>query len=303
MENRNVLFLATFVSIFVAVTSREMMKFFFKSVNYNVIGVSLFINAIVDGFYLLPETFGWPSPLKIILDALLANEIAQFLTPYWLGVILAFALVFANYSDKLTNLELRSSTRKLFHLMAILIFIPGFLYNIAWLRLCFECAIALFVLIEFLRYTNYIPRLSSYLHAKSTTFLDKYDSGPLILTHIFLLIGCAFPLLVDSTDNSTDMATVISGTILLGVGDSFASIIGSKFGSHRWISSSKKTVEGTVAAYLSVRFAFFVLNISIDWRMELATAFAVLFEGVLTQVDNLCLPIIYLTLIRIFKRF
>lgn len=45
---------------------------------------------------------------------------------------------------------------------------------------------------------------------------------------------------------------LISGTLLLGVGDSMASIVGSRFGKTYWLPSSDKSVEGTFAAIIAM---------------------------------------------------
>lgn len=166
--------------------------------------------------------------------------------------------------------------------------------------------------------------------------------GPLILTHTYLLLGCAIPLLL--LEDSASPVLLLSGTLpllsslllisplgtlLLGVGDSFASIVGSAYGSIFFLSSSRKSFEGSFAAYLSLRLAyslilslpfFFLSNLftptstsffssfssyfsssapSPSLGFELATVLAVLLEAVLTQIDNFILPLFYLALLLI----
>jgi len=94
------------------------------------------------------------------------------------------------------------------------------------------------------------------------------------------------------------------GTLILGVGDSFASIVGSRIGSVRWLAHSKKTVEGTIAAYLSVKAVSYIISFfgifpmsAMDLKFEVATVCVAVFEGVLTQIDNLFLPILYCILL------
>jgi dolichol kinase len=44
----------------------------------------------------------------------------------------------------------------------------------------------------------------------------------------------------------------LEGTLILGVGDSLASIVGSKFGTMKWHTDTKKSVQGTTAALLGM---------------------------------------------------
>lgn len=91
---------------------------------------------------------------------------------------------------------------------------------------------------------------------------DEKDSGAFITTHIYLLFGCALPLLFGS--RMADQFFFVSGikqksepsdtkgTLILGVGDSLASIFGSKLGSTKWHEGTKKSVQGTVFALVGM---------------------------------------------------
>ena len=39
-----------------------------------------------------------------------------------------------------------------------------------------------------------VPPLGGVIHGALTTFVDGKDAGPLILTHVYLLLGCSVPL-------------------------------------------------------------------------------------------------------------
>nr|CAG8643819.1 4124_t:CDS:2 [Entrophospora candida] len=65
-------------------------------------------------------------------------------------------------------------------------------------------------------------------------------SGPLITSHLYLLIGCAGCIW-------------LKGILTSGLGDSMASMIGRRYDCHKWPGTSK-TVEGFVA------FIFFQLS-------------------------------------------
>lgn len=73
-------------------------------------------------------------------------------------------------------------------------------------------------------------------HKTLSVFQDTKDlQGPLNLSYIYLLAGVTIPIVYDYLVNK-DTVTIIrySGLITLGVGDTFASVIGKKFGTFKW---------------------------------------------------------------------
>ena len=61
------------------------------------------------------------------------------------------------------------------------------------LYLSFGVATAALVVVEVLRLFR-VPPLGRLLHHFMAPYTDDRDDGPLILTHIYLLLGCAIPL-------------------------------------------------------------------------------------------------------------
>lgn len=64
--------------------------------------------------------------------------------------------------------------------------------------------------------------------------MDHRDEGPLIFSHFSLLLGLALPIWITSTlslggvDSNKLQVLSMSGLVSLGIGDSFAAIIGTK---------------------------------------------------------------------------
>lgn len=50
---------------------------------------------------------------------------------------------------------------------------------------------------------SWIPPLGQVIQSALITFVDEKDAGPLILTHLYLLLGCAVPLWLYPGDYST----------------------------------------------------------------------------------------------------
>lgn len=88
-------------------------------------------------------------------------------------------------------------------------------------------------------------------------FQDSQDAGPVVLTHIYLLVGCAAPLWLDrglapreAPGPGGASLPAYAGLLAVGVGDAFASVVGARFGRLRW-PGTRKTVEGTAASALA----------------------------------------------------
>ncbi|CAG8756104.1 24501_t:CDS:2, partial [Racocetra persica] len=110
-----------------------------------------------------------------------------------------------------------------------------------FMHLAFSVALSAFIFLEYLRYFAVYP-LGKNIHIFLSEFLDNRDSGPCILSHLYLLVGCAACIWMQGTSILANM----SGILTLGLGDAMASIIGKRYGRRRWPGTSK-TVEGTIA--------------------------------------------------------
>ena len=139
---------------------------------------------------------------------------------------------------------------------------------------CASQAAALFLLLEVVRALR-IPPLAAPLSAFFARFLDSRDGGTLVLTHLYLLLGCAVPLwLADALPAAAEGAPGVlgalprsvardaapfAGVVVLGMGDAVASVVGIHLGRCRW-PGTRKTVEGTAAAAASMLLLLLLLR-------------------------------------------
>lgn len=132
-------------------------------------------------------------------------------------------------------------TRKYFHVLIVLVFVPGLLMQCTLLFLASGMLLAVFVLLEAARLVRVWP-LQAMLQRAVATFLDAQDaSGSVALTPIYLLVGCAMPLwlhpcgcyLTDWADPPSIMS-LSAGVLSVGIGDAAASVLGSLYGRHKW---------------------------------------------------------------------
>ena len=121
-------------------------------------------------------------------------------------------------------------------------------------------------------------------------FLDEKDSGELILTNLYLLAGVSLPIWLTPDLDHTNKLILLSGVLSIGVGDSAASIVGSKFGKIKF-PDSQKTLEGTLASIVAqLLFVCFVSNLSLG--IVISICFVSFVEALTTQVDNVVLPLL-----------
>ena len=99
-----------------------------------------------------------------------------------------------------------NARRKFFHALAVAMFVPGVASDVsrsadwelsnltgdqpAFAHLAFSVAFALFIFAEYIRYFAIYPFGAS-VHVFMNEFLDQKDSGTAILSHFYLLTGCA----------------------------------------------------------------------------------------------------------------
>ncbi|PWN51226.1 hypothetical protein IE53DRAFT_299774, partial [Violaceomyces palustris] len=191
---------------------------------------------------------------------------------------------------KATHLSL-NARRKFFHALAVLLFVPGIAFDPAFTHLAFSLAFSIFIFAEYVRYYALYPFGAS-LHVFMSEFLDQKDSGPVILSHFYLLTGCAGPLWIEGPSSILHQ----TGVLVLGVGDAIASIVGRRYGRLHW-PSSPKTVEGSMAFLLSILLSAWSLrSLGLCHHFDMArfsilVALLGLLEGVSDQNDNLVLPI------------
>lgn len=233
-------------------------------------------------------------PFVWIILFIYENPFTLLLTTYWASAII-FAILLSFSALKNSTLN---SRRKYFHGLAMLLFIPGFFIESRFLYIGLAVGLAALFLFEFIRIFEIAP-FHSYINGYMISFIDEKDSGIAILGHIYLLLGCSLPIWL----STTGPASSLCGILVLGVGDTAASVIGKRYGKLRW-PGSKKTVMGTLGFILSLATSFLLLQhrlFTANFYNALITLFVTILTGLLeawsSQNDNLVLPLfLYATL-------
>lgn len=242
---------------------------------------------------------------RTLVDTL-ASEIMQNpqLIIYWTSLLAAVIYFPAAlpYSPPFSN---QNSMRKFYHFSAVALFIPAAFWCSNVLKIALAVASTLFIHIETLRVdynTKNIKNKTSFVMDRLNSFMERsrndLDKGEMVLSHLYLLLGCSIPFWLTNNLNISSF----SGVISLGIGDSLASIGGKAFGQSRWHRLTRKTMEGSFCGCLGMFFAWICLNQLGAFNASLRFLFIIsfwpaLWEALIDLNDNLTLPVFTFILI------
>ncbi|KAF3942024.1 hypothetical protein ABW19_dt0200172 [Dactylella cylindrospora] len=176
--------------------------------------------------------------------------------------------------------------RKVFHGLVVAMFLPTIYLDPPFVATALLVTLGIFLLVDILRATL-IPPISKPLSIFLAPYVDGRDlRGPIVVSHVFLLIGCAIPVWLSLTsmplpgvknavldiEPSTEVPSpfgaywqapkrelaMIAGVICVGMGDAAASLIGRRFGKHKWGWSGGKSIEGSLAFTFAVYLGLLV---------------------------------------------
>lgn len=259
---------------------------------------------------------GWVEHIR--QDTLGAANARLLICAYCLLVItVGLALVF-----RLSSVVEVDTRRKVFHGMMVAMFLPATFVDPAFASLALALILAIFLLLDLFR-ASQLPPLSRPLTHFLAPYVDGRDHrGPVVVSHIFLLIGCAIPLWLSLAgiertgrapwqgwEVSRREVSMVSGVICVGMGDAAASLIGRRFGRRRWLWSGGKSLEGSFAFAAAVTLGLILAKAwlriggwpgdnSDRWFVTLAKSViaatgASLTEAILTGGnDNVVVPVI-----------
>lgn len=270
------------------------------------------------------------------------SNVRLLLFAYWALVI---ALGLFTVLRLLSEFAETDTRRKVFHGMMVVMLLPTTFIDPCFLALGLGMVLAIFLLLEIIRAGQLRP-LARPLARFITPYIDGRDlRGPVVVSHVFLLIGCAIPLwlslarygrsdesashgasgkgdpwagweLVSETGPDRDLS-MVAGVVCVGLGDSAASLVGRRYGKHKWPWAGGKSLEGSGAFVIAVTVGLLVAKCwlqlggwqSLDWsiinwskavlKMVCAASGASFTEAVLTGAnDNVVVPIVLFLLVR-----
>ncbi|KAK5142763.1 hypothetical protein LTR04_002117, partial [Oleoguttula sp. CCFEE 6159] len=234
---------------------------------------------------------GWAN---LVRKAVIGEANTRLLiTAYWLA-ILSIGLLIVQRLTKNPHVEV-DTRRKVFHGTIVLMLLPTIFIDPCFAALALGLVLTVFLLLDLLR-ASQLPPLSKPLSVFLTPYVDGRDlRGPVVVSHIFLLVGCAIPLWlslasyttlepnpspsssspppsspydIDAPNTPNDPwagwdvpsrdLSMLAGVICVGLGDAAASLIGRRFGRRKWPWAGGKSLEGSAAFATAVTIGLVV---------------------------------------------
>lgn len=293
----NILVISHSVNVIFYIILKSVNKSKFHGASAFIISIAVILG--INGFNII-----------LMLKELFSEKDTLYALGLWIivlfgGIPVIFAL---QKGQKVRNIIVR----KFFHFQTVIMFSFGIIYTPLFMKVAFSVAIFLFTSLEALRITlrDHFTLVKHY-ESFVKTFIDERENERLIYTHIFLLIGCAYPFLVEwsplSEHEFKSLLFKFAGILILGIGDSMAAIVGSKYGRMKKYIAPK-SYEGLLAGIVSM--LLFILGIILKYlpndlynieriaKVVFATVVVGVLEAVTKQNDNLALPVTYYNLLR-----
>ncbi|KAK5134291.1 hypothetical protein LTR08_006720 [Meristemomyces frigidus] len=204
-----------------------------------------------------------PLNISVVRDTLGSANVRLLLIGYW-GAVLLVGLLAVFSLTAFVEVDTR---RKIFHGVMVAMLVPSIFVDPCYCALALALVLAVFLLLEVIR-AGQIPPLGNAIGRFVAPYVDGRDlRGPVVVSHIFLLIGCAVPLWFslasisreggapwidwELAGNQREVA-MIAGVVCVGMGDAAASLIGRRYGRHKWIWVGGKSLEGSAAFVVAV---------------------------------------------------
>jgi len=261
-----------------------------------------------DWYQRLVDRFSPGSGYCVTAGSTAAANLRLGIIGFW-AVILTIGLTIVTTFAPQLEVDTR---RKIFHGMVVPMFLVPGLLDPPFTHLCLSIAVALFLLIDLIR-AGQLPPASQYIARFLQPYVDGRDlKGPMVISHVFLLVGAGtgwWLTLAARPQNDWDWKqpaclTFSTGVACVGLGDAAASLIGRRFGRHKWGWKGGKSIEGSLAFTVAVVSGLAVARLWIvgaaadEWGLMVWTkllftgAWGSMLEATATGVnDNVVVPV------------
>jgi len=194
------------------------------------------------------------------LRNLVSPQIFRLLIAIYSTVILFLGLALVMLLTPKIETDTR---RKIFHAIMVLILIPTLYIDPCFLSLLLSAMLSLFLVLEVLRASQIYP-FAKFIGLFLAPYVDGRDlKGPMVISHVFLLVGCAIPFWLSLSSFTRDASgwelmdwkretAMLAGVVCVGMGDAAASLIGRRYGRRKWGWIGGKSLEGSAAFAIAV---------------------------------------------------
>lgn len=238
--------------------------------------------------------FFFQSPTHAFYPSYLVSIVNWPILGYWLIMATVGAGILAAIlrTDLDSDSVVLNYRRKVWHYFVFLVIVPTLRSqeHLQFVKVALCHVVVAFIVVESIRLNARGP-LAQTLHSTLISFADQRDRRGYIISYIYLIAGVSYPIFINGS---------CLGLIGLGIGDSFASVVGKKVGGVKWWES-QKTVAGTVAFVGSCVAVIFGLKYGLgyeefvgvrDSSLVMICVVGGLMEALSGINDNLWIPIV-----------
>lgn len=177
-----------------------------------------------------------------------------------------------------TRIEI-DTRRKIFHGVLVAMLLPTIAIDPCLISLALTVSLGIISILELIRAGQVWP-LGEILSRFLAPYVDGRDlRGPIVISHFFLLIGCAIPFWLSLATlpraqsgvrpdwelaNDAREVSMVAGVICVGMGDAAASLIGRRYGKRKWPWIGGKSLEGSAAFAIAVTAGLMASKVWLD---------------------------------------
>lgn len=230
---------------------------------------------------LLPDSSHYLSIAEYLRVVLVGEANTRLFLAGYCVLVIGLGLASVLSLDAYVEVDTR---RKVFHGTMVAMLLPTIFIDPCFVALALVIVLAIFLLLDLVR-ASQLPPLSTPIARFLTPYVDGRDlRGPVVVSHIFLLIGCAIPLWLSlaAVERTGEDAwagwnvknrdvSMLSGVICVGMGDAAASLIGRRYGRRKWPWAGGKSLEGSLAfaVAVTVGLVFGKVWLAVGWEIGL----------------------------------
>lgn len=193
----------------------------------------------------------------------------------------------------------RTVARKFYHAVAFVVFAAGMRVDVGVLRLGAVVGLGVLIVGEAARVGGN-RAISRFVTGVACRLIDERDVGAVVVSHVYLLLGCAVPTWVWARSASTT-ATVLprAAVVAVCIQDGVAAAVGKRVGTIRW-GRRGRTLEGSVAGVVTAVAAITTWT-ALPWQVATLGALATgAVEAFTDQMDNWVMPMAFCTVLAVF---
>lgn len=250
-------------------------------IQWNVVTqfATVFFGAIVPTYLFAWHFCAGCEPVTWVLRYISTPQ--RYMLLLWWILLLA-VVIFILHPER-SNTK-RIVARKYYHILALAIFATGLAVDAALTRFASAVALAGLLLMEVAR-AGRSAHMREAVTAVTGGLVDERDEGHVIVTHLYLLVGCAWP--------SWRGGNAFSGSGLATVCamDGAAAAAGTRWGRVKW-PGGRRTVEGSLVGVM----CGMIVGLLCGGRWIMVGMGAIAgggLEAFTEQIDNLVLPMAY----------